>query len=291
MSQTERVFYILDLLLEKGFFTRKEVAEHFGVSIKQVYRDKEYLMTRCPLGFGNLDIVYDRERNVLTVTEESRRRLEKWAVEKALDAVKSGEKGNLPEAVLRQSRLILYKSYAREPFSSSVYYTILSAIERKKKVRMVYKKRESVSEPLRIINYGEIYYFVSYCSDGKIRTYKMSKVEKAEITGLDASFSDVKRLERLYSSYGIYLSDREEREYVIRFRSWAADAVVSQIWKEDQILQRMPDGSVVLKIRVADDTELLSRILFYGEDADVIAPDDFKERYIEKCRLMAQRYK
>ena len=93
MSQTERVFYILDLLLEKGFFTRKEVAEHFGVSIKQVYRDKEYLMTRCPLGFGNLDIVYDRERNVLTVLKSREEGLRSGQLKRPLMLLRAERKG------------------------------------------------------------------------------------------------------------------------------------------------------------------------------------------------------
>ena len=298
MSQTERIFYIIDLLMEKGSFRRDEVARHFEVSEKQIWRDKEYLRDRCPLPFGNLDIVYDSSIRAYVLTPDASERLIKWRADTSLSLAKSkeeGKKGLSESATVRSdASYITYKSYAKENFSPSIYERLMRALRERKKIRLSYpssrKHPVRVVEPLRLINYGEIWYLIA-AADDKLLTYSLSRIEDVELLQEEISFSDSKRLEKLLDGYGIYSDDNPPMEYVIRFYSWAIPIVSNQVWQKDQKMSLSDDGNVLeLRLPISNHTELLSRILFYGDAAEPVAPEDFVSEYKKKCRNMARRY-
>ena len=299
MSQTERIFYILDLLMGRGSFTRKEVARHFEVSEKQIWRDKEYLRDRCPLSCGNLDIVYDNAKKAYVLTSESRDALTRWRAATSLGIVRDKESGNAKissssSMVLSDASYITYKSYASESFSPSVYDRIMTAMREKRRILLCYpsskKHPKRVVEPLRLINYGEIWYLVASV-DEAILTYSLSRISDVSVLDERVAFSDHERLEKLLDGYGIYSDDNERREYVIRFYSWAIAIVSNQVWQKDQKLRLLEDGRVLeMRIPVSNHTELLSRILFYGDAAEPVSPEDFVDEYRRKCMLMAGRY-
>lgn len=298
MSQTERIFYIIDQLMEKGRFRRDEVARHFEVSQKQIWRDKEYLRDRCPLPCGNLDIVYDRSVRAYVLTAEAAEHLIQWRAEASLSFAKSKQEGkqNLSEStmVASDAAYITYKSYAKEHFSPSVYDRIMNAMKNGKRIKLHYPTSKKhpirVVEPLRLINYGEIWYLIANVS-GKLLTYSLSRIEDVEIEEDDIEFSDSERLQSLLDGYGIYSDELASREYVINFYSWAIPIVAAQLWQKDQKLSLSSDGKTLeLRLPISNHTELLSRILFYGDAAEPIAPDDFVSEYRIKCREMAKRY-
>ncbi len=300
MGQSERIFYMLDLLLEKGFFTRKEIAERYEVSTKQVWRDIEYMRSRCPIpGLPYLDIEYSRSAGGYVVSTESRARLESWrfnrvfvnaiAVEKNL-----AEEKLLSDAVRKDLEFVRYKSYATEKVDEIVFSRLFEAMRRKKLVKLHYptgKVPWRTVEPLRLINYGEIWYLLATEKGSKdfIFTFSVSRIEGIELLDEDVTFSDFDRLDRMSDSYGIWYSDKGDVEYVIRFTGWARDTVRNQIWQQDQ--KGSDDGKVyTLVLPAASDVELLSRILFYGEFAEPVAPASFVEKYRSKVKAMAARY-
>ncbi len=299
MSQTERIFYILDLLMERGSFTRRSVAKHFSVSEKQIWRDKEYLKYRCPLSCGNLDIVYDRALRAYTLTEESLSALTLWRASSSLSVAKESAEGNSSAVssnlVLSDASFITYKSYAKEDFSPFVYNRIMEALKKKRKIEIYYptslRHPRRIVEPLRLINYGEIWYLVA-CIGDSLLTYSLSRIKDVRVADEGAEFTDYESLERLLDGYGIYSSRaKEERIYVLHFHSWAISIVMNQIWQKDQEISLLDGGKTLeMRLPISDHTELLSRLLFYGDAAEAIAPDDFVSEYREKCKNMARRY-
>ena len=298
MSQTERIFHILDLLMERGSFRRDEVARFFEVSEKQIWRDKEYLRDRCPLSCGNLDIIFDRKLRAYVLTPESTDALIRWRAEASLNIAKEKGEGKSSSfsssMVLSDASYITYKSYAKENFSPSVYERIMLALKTKRRIVISYptSKRHPTRtvEPLHLINYGEIWYLVASV-DEAILTYSLSRISDVSVLDERVAFSDHERLEKLLDGYGIYSDDNERREYVIRFYSWAIAIVSNQVWQKDQKLRLLEDGRVLeMRIPVSNHTELLSRILFYGDAAEPVSPQDFVDEYRRKCMLMAGRY-
>ena len=147
--------------------------------------------------------------------------------------------------------------------------------------RMKQVRRESPEEKERM---GKYYNYIVQHKPGLTGVFQISGRERV-------AFSDHERLEKLLDGYGIYSDDNERREYVIRFYSWAIAIVSNQVWQKDQKLRLLEDGRVLeMRIPVSNHTELLSRILFYGDAAEPVSPQDFVDEYRRKCMLMAGRY-
>ena len=166
-------------------------------------------------------------------------------------------------------------------------------MKQNRRIRISYKssKGESdrVLEPLKLVNYTEIWYMLA-AFNGKIQTFSLSRITGAAITDEDISFNDPDELEKVLSGYGIYHDSSEPRIYRIRFYGWAAHIVSAQVWQKDQKIKHIDSDTIELSIPITNDTELLSRILFYGDAADPLEPEDFVLQYREKCSNMAKRY-
>lgn len=300
MSQTERVMYILDQLMEKGCFRIKDVAARYEVSLKQIRRDKNYLMERCPLACGNLDICYDPGTKSFHLTPESSRRLAAWRADESLLMARSREE-DMPfrqrssSAVISgDSGYVKYKSYAREDFKPGIYLRLMEALKNSKRVLLRYLSADRLRlvEPLKLVNYGEIWYLAAIDVDkgGKMVTFSLSRISDVLPTDEDILFSDGARLERFLDGYGIFNNDLEESEYVIHFTGWAKDIVKNQVWQKNQKIVELGDGTLELRMPVSNDTELLSRILFYGTSAMPVSPPSFVEKYQRACIEMAGRF-
>lgn len=95
----------------------------------------------------------------------------------------------------------------------------------------------------------------------------------------------------LSSSYGIFKGEPIGRA-ALRFTGGAARAVRNQEWhRELSVLEtRDPDGSLVvdLSLPVHDWSEILGRALRCGSSCEVMAPNEFRERWIAEINRMTE---
>ncbi|MBW1881658.1 MAG: WYL domain-containing protein, partial [Deltaproteobacteria bacterium] len=61
-------------------------------------------------------------------------------------------------------------------------------------------------------------------------------------------------------------------------------------WHPSQNFQTLPDGRLLLRLRVAITVELATWVLGFGPDAEVIKPDDLVVRIGGLLREAARRY-
>lgn len=299
MGQSERLFYMIDRLLETGHFTRREVSEKFEISEKQVWRDIEFLRTRCPLqGLSSLEIIYSKKDGGYVLDPESRSRLSSWRFHQVfLNAISvernlSDEK-LLSDTIRKDLEFVRYKSYAMECYDDEVFSRLFAAMKKRRRILMHYpqgKVPTRVVEPLILINYGDIWYLLaSDVRDDFIMTFSVSRITRVEELEEAIEFSDYPKLERVLDSYGIWYDNRGGKEYVIRFTGWARDTVSHQIWQKDQRGEFDDNGDYVLTFTSSSDVELLSRLLFYGDAAEPLSPPEFVEKYWRKVEAMARR--
>ena len=299
MAQSERLFFIIDRLLEDGIFTKRQIAEKFELSDKQVQRDIEFLRDRCPIeGLPNLNIIFDRGRHGYVLDEDDKARLDSWRFNQVLVHAISVEKNLTDEKILSDSvrqdlEFVRYKSYAYETFDTAIFSVLFGAMKRRHRVLLYYpswQKPCRVIEPLRLINYGEIWYLLGpEKGDDFIFTYSVSRIEKIQELDEEITFTDYEKLERMSDSYGIWYSKKGFKDYTIRFTGWAKDIVMRQVWQKDQ-RGHVEGDSYILTLPSSTDVELMGRILFYGEFAEPLAPPEFVEKYRKRVRAMADRF-
>lgn len=299
MSQGERLFYIIDKLIYRGYFTLREVAEKYEVSGRQVARDIDYLRTRCVISSSPLELEYSPKKRGYILSEDDRKRMDKWREKTLFSLARNRDDGfegdNASLSFLSKDlEYVTVKSYAEEPFESRFFTMLLDAARKHKRVVISYPSgnvKKRILEPLQLVNYAEIWYLAASSPDDgyEIRTFNLSRISDVEVLDEKIVFSDREKLASFLSCYGIYNGTSESVTYTIKFTSWAARIVSKQIWQKDQSGMWMDDESYVLSVPAVSDVELLSRVLFYGADAEPLSPLEFVRKYWDRVDQMAGR--
>lgn len=93
---------------------------------------------------------------------------------------------------------------------------------------------------------------------------------------------------RIADAFGIISGDPED--VAIAFSDQVAGYIRERTWHPTQTLHTMPDGRLLLRLRVAVTVELEQWVLSFGPDAEVTSPSTFVARIGSLVRRAAARY-
>jgi len=126
---------------------------------------------------------------------------------------------------------------------------------------------------------------------GKIRTFKIERIRRVEISRdpyeLPAGF-DPRTL--LADAWGIWYSDNEPVEVVLKFHPRVIRRVQETRWHRSAEEKELPDGSLLWQARVAEPQEMLPWIRGWGADCEVIGPEKLRKALEKEARRMARLY-
>jgi proteasome accessory factor B len=125
-----------------------------------------------------------------------------------------------------------------------------------------------------------------------MRTYKVERIRQAILTmdtyEIPEDFDPAKYLAY---SWGIWSSDQAPPvEVRLRFDPVVADRVKESVWHRTQQLADLPDGGVEMAVQVAGIIEIRPWILSWGNQVEVLAPDELREAVAAATRGAADRY-
>ena len=80
-------------------------------------------------------------------------------------------------------------------------------------------------------------------------------------------------------------------EAVLRFNRFRAAWIKEQIWHPNQKIRELPDGGLELRLPVSDLREIKLRVLQYGADVEVLAPEELRREVVEEIGRMTKIYK
>ena len=314
MSQTERIFYVDREIREGRGAMIADVAERFEVSERQVKRDIEYMRDRL-----GAPIEWDAKRRRYLYREP-------WeslasADEKSLFAISflksilseyayvpvlSNEligflEGKISRRYERIADRVSYELPTIERIGNSIAYTLCQALVDQAALKIEYldskgEKSSRVILPAHLINYSGKWYCIARDSKSlELRTFSVARMEAAkEILNPspDLVLPTKEEIDKhLSSSYGIFKGEPIGRAS-LRFTGGAARAIRHQEWHREQSIQESsaPDGSLVvdLSLPVHDWTEILGRALRCGATCEVLAPPEFRERWVSEIRRMSE---
>jgi CRISPR-associated endonuclease/helicase Cas3 len=126
---------------------------------------------------------------------------------------------------------------------------------------------------------------------GKIRTFKIERIRRVEISrdpyDLPADF-DPRAL--LADAWGIWYTENEPVEVVLKFHPRVARRVQETRWHRSVEEQELPDGSLLWQARVAEPQEMLPWIRGWGADVEVLEPEKLRKALEKEARRMARLY-
>lgn len=126
---------------------------------------------------------------------------------------------------------------------------------------------------------------------GKIRTFKIDRLIKAEITEeeyeIPANFNP---LNILSDAWGIWFTEDKPIDVILRFHAKVARRIKETRWHQSEEIEEQPDGSVIWKGKIAEPQEMLPWIRGWGADVEVLGPPHLREMVIEQVNDLYALY-
>lgn len=167
--------------------------------------------------------------------------------------------------------------------------TLRHAILGCRKLQLRYRRRNSTSDHLRVVQpygimYGHRHYLLAWVPGEKeVRSYSLPNILEAEETGQsfvrDPAFSLHDYAAR---SFGVY--QQEPFKVVWLFKSEAAADAREFQFHPSQTIEDQPDGSLLVKFKAGGLLEMAWHLYQWGDAVEVLSPPELKEMH-EKANV------
>lgn len=296
--QINRLFEIVYLLLERNTITAKELAEHFGVSVRTIYRDIDVLsLSGIPIytnkgkngGISLIDsfvldksILSEEEQNQILFALQSLEKLDISSEKKALDKMKT-----LFNKQNKNWIEVDFSNWGIDEKQSRKFETIKNAVLNRKVIEFIYfnsygEESKRQVEPLQIWFKDKSWYLIAYCRlKNDYRIFKIARIDDIKV--LDEVFERelVKETQNKKPDFKIVsltLEISKERAY----------RVYDDFEREN--ITKNENGDFIVKVDYPENDWVYEYILSYGEFIKVIAPEYSKNIIKEKIKKMQKNY-
>ncbi len=111
-----------------------------------------------------------------------------------------------------------------------------------------------------------------------MRTFKVERLRSALILpGRYEIPADFDPAVRLRNAWGIWYTDNEPVEVVLRFHPNVARRVQETQWQRGQQVEVQPDGWLLWRALIAEPQEMLPWIRGWGADVEVVGPEEMRD--------------
>lgn len=305
----ERLLAIIMMLLNKRRLSARELADHFEVSLRTIYRDLDAInaagipIVAYPGASGGYEIMesFTIERQYLSLEELV-------TVIAALKGVHSTTEDKQIGHLLEKINALLsttpsgapdsqhpvvydFNPWGSTPAIAQKVSSLRDAIERRVRTRIAYTKiggqsEERTIEPITLIIKGYVWYVYAFCLlRTEYRLFRLSRIERWEVLAEEflPHQSDVEQL-RWQEDW----DTGQRRLLVLRFTP-AVHVRVRDMFGPEAI-ETQEDGSLLVRTVMADDEWLHGMLLSYGDALFVVEPVYIRERMRETIKKMYLLY-
>jgi predicted DNA-binding transcriptional regulator YafY len=134
-------------------------------------------------------------------------------------------------------------------------------------------------------------YAIGYASDSDaLRAFEVERILSAELTDEHYKIPEDFDGPRLLRSASSIWSGEGTQEVVLRFCADAAGRVKETCWHPSQRVEDLPDGGCILRVYLAEPTEILYWVRCWGPQVEVIEPVAMRERLAAEAAATAKLY-
>jgi predicted DNA-binding transcriptional regulator YafY len=319
-SQAYRILNMTSFLLAcpQGA-TRQELADHFNVHRTTISRDLGKISEKPWLiedDFGRLSV--DRTQyladtrftlhevmalylatRLLSRRTDKRNQHAASAVRKLGSAVQrlapnlsrqiilSAEILDSPERKENQTYISVLETLTRAWAENR--YVHISYLKNRSQVETHYTLAPYFLEPYAV---GQTTYVIGVVeNESVLKTFKVERIVRAEL--LTETYHvpvDFNIGEHLGAAWGIWTSQEEPVQIVLRFGQDISSRVMETHWHQNQEIVPQTDGSLIWKARVANLTEMMPWILGWGANVEVLEPPDLRKLIAEEVKVLTRLY-
>ncbi|RIK34813.1 MAG: hypothetical protein DCC55_32210 [Chloroflexi bacterium] len=312
-NKAERLLQIEALLLERlNGYTQAELARKIGVNRSTINRYLPDLTSRFA--------VYETDDGYLRIDREAYRVHVHLMLHEAMAIHLAARLKKNPHAAAALRKLgislerlapRISKHLARsadvmddeaqrhDPKYLEVLETLTLAWAEERRVKVWHRGKEN-----RIIEYDFAPYFIEPYAVGQTThvlgvhgpknkriTFKLERIERIELTReVYAIPADFDPGDLLGDAWGIWYTDGDPVEVVLKFHPRVARRVKETRWHRNETVCEEPDGYLIWQAKVAEPQEMLPWIRGWGADVEVLKPDDVREELRGEARRLGHIY-
>lgn len=294
-----RYFQMVYLLLEKGRITAPELAEHFEVSVRTIYRDIDILSsagipvyaTRGKGGGISIQDNFVLKKSVLSEQEQTQ-------ILMALQGIRIVEDENTRNLLSKLSSVfqkqnvnwleIDFSSWTKSGAGKDNFQKLQSAIFKSKLVSFHYYsgKGETIKrvvEPLKLVFKSTDWYLYGYCSTrNDFRFFKLTRIRNLEITNDEYIRSIPNQIFVEEEKFGM-----EMIQVTLLFDKSMSFRVYDKF--DDEVTENQ-DGSLLVETVMPNNELLFSYILSCGDKVEVIFPQSVRNIISERAIKIQEKY-
>jgi proteasome accessory factor B len=145
--------------------------------------------------------------------------------------------------------------------------------------------------PLHLSFHGRAWYVIAYSPrHAQVRTFKLGRIRKLTVTETAFEPPDDFPVDKHFGDAWNMIPEGRLYEVHLRFEPKVAGTVAEVQWHSSQKTQFNDDGSLDFHVRVDGLGEILWWILGYGDQVDVVGPEELRRKLGEISRRMVERY-
>lgn len=305
----DRMLAIVVMLLNRERITARELAGKFEVSIRTIYRDLEAVnQAGVPIisypgndgGFGIMDnykidrqlLTFNDMLAILSALKGVNTTLADLEIDTAIQKISSlVPKERNDELELRYEQLVIDVSpWGFREEDKWKQKEIYRAITDCKLVKLNYgnlkgEKTLRVVEPMTLLFKGYAWYLLGYCRLREdFRSFKLSRI--GELTVLDEEFT------RRKYSYREFPISRNQKNTPIHLKlkfSPTVRANVEEYFNPENITYQ-DDGCLIVEVDWPEDEWVYANILSYGEQVEILEPEEIREKIRERAAKLFEVY-
>jgi len=309
MSLLERIYFFHAKIRAERFPNTTVLINEFEISPATAHRDIAYLRDRllAPLAFHHQKngFFYTRDDFQLPFEDSQAMTLILGLLGNLAEETGLAE---LPELAEIKKRLqgvlfpgqrniadILHCEWVeKEQINGTIFKAVLGALREQQQLRLSYrdgsgKKSQRRIDPMKLVNYQGRWYLLAWCETRRERRmFHLARMEEVTLTGSQIGHAMEQDDSWLTDSFGIFKGPVVFHA-TIRFTGMAAEIVRRQQWHPDQKLEAKEDETL-LSLPVADDRELIMKVLQFGSQAEIVAPKALRQRLQQEILQMSRLY-
>ena len=301
--QINRLFEIIYILLHKKRVPARELAEQFGVSTRTIYRDIDTLsLAGIPVYTemgrnGGISLLPDFVLNKSILSEQEQNEI--LAALYGLSGISPAEESAKTGQVLSKLSAVFNKTavnwlevdFSDWSWANTSFEDFKTAILQQRVAQFDYFNRYGEKtfrriEPMQLWFKSRSWYIRGYClTKHGMRLYKLSRVKNLEVT--DEYFA-----ERDFFDVPDDPARDGYREQFATLKLRIAPEMTYRAYDEfnESMMEKQPDGSLVVTVTWAEDNWVYGFILSFGEYIEVLEPEHMRDIIKSKAEKISEKY-
>lgn len=291
-----RLFLMVYYLLEKGTATAPQLAEHFEVSVRTIYRDIDLLSaagipiytTQGKGGGISIQEHFILNQSLMTEQEQDQILMALQGISLVYDEGTQDTLSKLRGLFQKQNVNWLEVDFADWNRDCGNHFHLLKhAIFQRKKVTFIYngtkgKPTDRIVEPLKLIFRSREWYLYGYCEiRGDYRLFKLTRIKN--LAACDEAITHAAP-DHVFKQ----LQLPEEQTTIITL---LFDQSMSyRVYDHFDHITETEDGNFLVEVRLPQNEWLYDFLLSFGDSAKVISPPSVLEEMVARIQRMQNKY-